>query len=243
MNQGTENESAKPSRGKGLWKPLLLLGLVFMGLVLAKVLKLDQHFLALRPWIASLGPWGPLVYIGLYISAAIVAVPGSVLTVAAGVLFGSVWGVIWASLASTLAATVCFLISRYFARSALESSMQDQPQFQRLDALTRNNGALIVAITRLLPIFPFNLLNYGFGLTSVSLGAFVLMTWVCMLPVTVLLVVGSDVVKQAFVNGQIPWPLVAVVVGMIVLMALIGQFARKKLKEAEQKASLSSEDE
>lgn len=224
---------------KGLWKPLLLLLLVVMGLVLAKVLHLDQWLSGLRPWIASLGSWGPAVYILLYVLASIAALPGSVLTVAAGILFGSFWGVIWASLASVLAATSCFLISRYFAREALETSLSEQATFKKLYILTRDHGALIVAITRLLPIFPFNLLNYGFGLTRVSLLTFVFMSWLCMLPVTVLLVVGSDVVKQALESGQIPWHLVILAVFMFCAMLLLASQARKKLREAEKKSSLS----
>ncbi|HEY9840754.1 MAG TPA: TVP38/TMEM64 family protein [Candidatus Obscuribacterales bacterium] len=224
---------AAPAGKKALWKPLLLIGAVILGLVLAKLLGLDQQLKGLEPWIKSLGPWGPVAFIGLYVGASIAALPGSVLTIAAGVLFGSLWGVIWVSLASTLAAACCFLIARYFARGAIEASLRDNPGFQKLDAMTAKNGVLIVALTRLVPLFPFNLLNYGFGLTKVPFGTYVLTSWLCMLPGTVLYVVGSDAVKKAVASGQIPWPLIAVVAAVLVLLTFIGKAARKKLKEAE----------
>lgn len=219
-NQGTSRQ---------LWKPLVLVGGVLLLLVLARFLGLDAYLQKLEPWIASLGPWGPLVFIGVYVLAAVVAIPGSALTLVAGVLFGAVWGVIWVSVASTLAAAVCFLIARYFAREAMERSLQDNAQFQKLDRLTAKQGALIVAVVRLLPIFPFNLLNYGFGLTRVPFVTYVWWSWVCMLPGTVLYVVGADALKQAVTQGQMPWGLVGVVAVALLFLSGIGVWARKRL--------------
>lgn len=219
-NQGTSRQ---------LWKPLVLVGGVLLLLVLARFLGLDAYLQKLEPWIASLGSWGPLVFIGVYVLAAVVALPGSALTFVAGVLFGAVWGVIWVSVASTLAAAVCFLIARYFAREAMERSLQDNAQFQKLDRLTAKQGALIVAVVRLLPIFPFNLLNYGFGLTRVPFVTYVWWSWVCMLPGTVLYVVGADALKQAVIQGQMPWGLVGVVAVALLFLSGVGVWARKRL--------------
>ncbi len=212
-----------------LWKPLVLVGGVLLLLGLARFLGLDAYLQKLEPWIASLGPWGPLVFIGVYVLAAVVAIPGSALTLVAGVLFGAVWGVIWVSVASTLAAAVCFLIARYFAREAMERSLQDNAQFQKLDRLTAKQGALIVAVVRLLPIFPFNLLNYGFGLTRVPFVTYVWWSWVCMLPGTVLYVVGADALKQAVTQGRVPWTLVVIVVLALGVLSAVGVWARKRL--------------
>lgn len=219
-----------PQSRSGLWKPLLLIGGVILLLVLAKVLGLGQQLQLLEPWIKSLGAWGPVAFTGIYIAAAIAAVPGSALTLAAGVLFGPFWGVVWTSVASTGAAACCFLIARYLARGAIEKSLQNNPKFNQLDAMTEKQGALIVAITRLVPLFPFNLLNYGFGLTKVGFFTYLFWSWLCMLPGTILYVVGAGTVKEAIAKGQIPWHLVAIVLGVIVLLGLIGKAARQRLQ-------------
>jgi len=231
----TVGESSASSR-RSLWKPAALIVGVIILLVLAKMFGLGQKLEMLKPWIESLGAWGPAVFIVLYVAAAIAAIPGSALTLAAGALFGSFWGVIWTSVASTSAAAACFLIARYVARSAIEKSLKDNPKFAKLDAMTEKQGALIVAITRLVPLFPFNLLNYGFGLTKVSFVTYVFWSWLCMLPGTIVYVVGADTVKQAVASGEIPWPLVGIVVVAIIALTLIGRAARSKLDDPDEAA-------
>lgn len=225
----TTDENTKSSK-KGLWKPIALIAGVLVMLVLARYFGLDKYLKALQPWIESLGPLGPLAFIAIYVIASVMAIPGSPLTIAAGVLFGSLWGVVWVSLGSTAAAAACFLIARYIARDSIEKNMKDNKQFQKLDNLTAEQGAFIVAIVRLLPIFPFNLLNYGFGLTRVPFVTYLFWSWLCMLPGTILYVVGADAVKQAVAKGEIPWSLVAIVIVALVVLSIIGALARKKLK-------------
>ncbi len=231
--QADENNAKKKG---GLWKPIALMTVVIAMLIAARQFGLAEYLKDLQPWIESLGPWGPVAFVALYIGASIAAIPGSPLTIAAGVLFGSVWGVVWVSIGSTAAAASCFLIARYLARDAIENNLKDNKQFKKLDSMTAEQGAFIVAIVRLLPIFPFNLLNYGFGLTKVPFVTYVFWSWICMLPGTILYVVGADAVKQAVARGEIPWALVGVVVVALVVLSLIGAQARKKLKKTEQQA-------
>ena len=225
MSRSTQEKSSLSK----WWKPLLLLTGVIFFLILARYLGLDSYLKALEPWIKSLGPLGPLAFIGIYILATVFAIPASALTLAAGVIFGSLWGVVWVSIGSTLAAAVCFLIARYFARESMERSLQGNAQFQKLDRLTAEQGAWIVAIVRLLPIFPFNLLNYGFGLTRVSFVTYVFWSWICMLPGTILYVVGADALKQAVTQGRVPWTLVAIIVLALGVLTAVGVWARKRL--------------
>jgi uncharacterized membrane protein YdjX (TVP38/TMEM64 family) len=227
-----EETSPSPSAStkKGLWKPVALIAGVLVMLLVARYFGLDQYLKALQPWIESLGPLGPLAFIAIYVLASVMAIPGSPLTIAAGVLFGSFWGVVWVSLGSTAAAGACFLIARYVARESIEKNLKDNKQFQKLDDLTAEQGAFIVAIVRLLPIFPFNLLNYGFGLTRVPFITYLFWSWLCMLPGTILYVVGADAVKQAIAKGEIPWTLVAIVIVALAVLSGIGVLARKRLK-------------
>ncbi len=149
------------------WKPLALVGALVALIVLAKVLDLGERLVSVRDWIESLGALGPVAFCALYIVAAVAMVPGIALTVGAGALFGSVWGSVYVSIGSTMGAAMSFLIARYLARDSVSSWLSQSPRFRHLDDLTERHGAMIVAITRLVPIFPYNLLNYGYGLTKV----------------------------------------------------------------------------
>jgi len=223
----------KQSKTSGLWRPVVL-GLIIVTLmILAKVFNLGARLGELREWILSLGAWGPIVYIFLYAGAVVLALPGSVITVMGGVLFGSVVGVLTVSAGSTLGATLAFIISRHVARAAIAQKFAAKKKFQQLDRLTKEHGAIIVAITRLVPLFPFNLLNYGFGLTRVPLWTYVFWSWVCMLPGTVLYVVGADAVASAVSEGRVPWVLIGIFVVTVAIIAVLVRQARKKLKPKE----------
>lgn len=215
----------------GLWKPVVLIGAVILILVFAKMFGIGERLGALREWIESLGALGPVVFIVLYIVAVVAAFPGSVLGVGAGALFGSVVGVIAVSIGSTIGASAAFLIARYFARDATARWLLRSEKFKKLDSMTEKHGAIMVALTRLVPIFPFNLLNYGFGLTRVPLWTYVFWSWLCMLPGTIVYVVGADAFIKGIREGRIPWGLIGIVAGVLVLLTVIALFAKKRLKE------------
>ncbi|MHC4713235.1 MAG: TVP38/TMEM64 family protein [Planctomycetota bacterium] len=216
-------------RLKSLWKPVVLLAAVIAVIVLARMLGLGGKLAALRSWMESAGRWGPVVFIVLYVAATVAALPGSVLTVAAGALFGSVLGVILVSAASTLGASLAFLVARHFARASVDQWLGASDRFRRLDALTEEHGYMIVAITRLVPIFPFNFLNYAFGLTRVKFTTYVFWSWLCMLPGTIVYVAGTDAVTTAIAERRVPWVLVAAVAAVIVILTLLVRQARRRL--------------
>ncbi|MDA1191706.1 MAG: TVP38/TMEM64 family protein, partial [Candidatus Poribacteria bacterium] len=154
------------------------------------------------------------------------------LTVMAGALFGSVLGVAYVSVASTLGAASAFLVARYFARDAIKRRLEQNDKFQRLDALAASQGTIIVAVTRLVPLFPFNLLNYGFGLTGVSFWTYIGWSWLCMLPGTALYVVGADAFTKGLAEGRVPWELIGALAFVIALLALLVRTARKRLGDS-----------
>lgn len=228
-NQNPTEE--KKSQGK--WRPIALIGAVILVLVLAKVFGIGDKIGALKGWIESLGVLGPVVFTALYIVAVVAALPGSALTVGAGALFGSVMGIITVSIGSTIGAALAFLIARYFARDAAVRWLNKSEKFKKLDQMTGKHGAMMVALTRLVPVFPFNLLNYGFGLTKVPFWTYVLWSWLCMLPATVLFVVGADAFTKGLEEGRVPWGLVGVAVVTLILLTVIVRQARKRLKASE----------
>jgi len=220
-------------RGRAWLRPVLL-GIVLVAMaVAAPALGLGQRLAELRGWIAGLGALGPVVFALIYAVATVAAIPASLLTVAAGAMFGSGVGIATVAVGATAGATAAFAIGRWLARDAVAAWLAKSDKFARLDAMTERHGAIIVALTRLLPIFPFNLLNYGFGLTRVRFGTYVLWTFLCILPGTALYVVGADAVTRGLAEGRIPWPLVGALAAVLALLLFAVRRARRILAARE----------
>ncbi len=235
MKTAGRKGETEPAQGRHVaWlRPVLLVVVIVTLFVLFRILGVDKGFQALRTWIAGLGPWGPAAFIGIYILATVAVVPGSALSIAAGALFGSVVGVIVVIVGATVGASLSFLISRYVARDAVAQWLSTKQRFLAIDRMTREHGAIIVALTRLVPIFPFNLLNYGFGLTGVRFWTYVLWSFLCMIPGIILYVVGADALYQAVIMGRVPWILVVTLAVVFGLLTILVRYARSSLKEKE----------
>jgi uncharacterized membrane protein YdjX (TVP38/TMEM64 family) len=161
----------------------------------AAALALAWRFLPLTAWlrsledrIASMGSAGPLVYGAVYIASVLLFVPGIILTLAAGFLFGFVRGCLLVSASSTIAAALAFLIARHLARDRIERWARGRPEFEAIDRAVGENGWKIVALLRLSPLVPFSLSNYLYGLTSVRFAPYVLTSWLAMIPATLVYV-------------------------------------------------------
>jgi len=190
-------------------------------------------------WVESLGVAGGIVFIGIYIVAAVAFLPGSILTLGAGVLFGVLLGSIYVFIGATLGAIAAFLVGRYLARGWIGKKIEGNQKFAAIDKAVAHEGFKIVLLTRLSPIFPFNLLNYAFGITGVSLKDYALAS-VGMFPGTVMYVyIGSLAGDIARIGTEsqptdptIQW--VIRIVGFIATVAVtvyVTRIARKALAE------------
>jgi uncharacterized membrane protein YdjX (TVP38/TMEM64 family) len=178
------------------YKALLLV--VALAALLAAVVALPvREWLAVGiAWIEDHRTISWAAYIGVYVLAAVLVVPGSILTLAAGFVFGLPLGVVLVSAGSVLGAACAFLVGRFLARDWVAERIERLPRFRALDAATRQDGFMIVFLARLSPLFPFNLLNYGLGLTAVRFRDFFLASWIGMLPATVLYVYIGSLAKD-----------------------------------------------
>jgi uncharacterized membrane protein YdjX (TVP38/TMEM64 family)/rhodanese-related sulfurtransferase len=158
---------------------LLILALV-AGLALAVLYRERFDAAALESWVAQAGIAAPLLFILLYALAAVLFLPGSVLTLAGGALFGPVLGTLYNLTGATLGATLAFLIARHLAADWVARKAGRRVK-QLIDGV-ESEGWRFVAFVRLVPLFPFNLLNYALGLTRLKLGHYLIATYVFMLP-------------------------------------------------------------
>src|SRR6266481_2605405 len=165
--------------------PNLILRSVLVAALAAGIIWLGLHRELLQPAtiqreLQRFGGWAPILFLLLYTLATVLFVPGSVLTVAGGALFGPIWGTLWNLTGATLGATLAFMIARYVASDWVAARSGER--LRRLMRGVEDEGRRFVAFVRLVPLFPFNLMNYAFGLTRIRLREYVLASFVCMAP-------------------------------------------------------------
>jgi|SRR3989338_903327 len=189
---------------------------LFIIIAAVRVSGLDQYLEKerLQNWIRGFGGKGPIAYIILFSITPSFFLPGLPITVAGGIVFGPIWGTIYASIGSTIGACLAFLIARYFARNYIENLLTEN--FKVIDEGVEKNGWIFVAITRLIPLFPFNLLNYAFGLTKIKFRDYAIASWFFMLPGTAAYTIFSSSLLDA-IHGRVSKELI---IG-IVLIAII----------------------
>lgn len=220
--QNNSYNPPKPSLVRPLVFLLLLVGIIFM----VQYFHLGQYLEKerLREMIAAYGLWGPIIYMLIWLAAPPLFLPGLPIGLAGGSLFGPFWGVIYTIFAATAGATLAFLVARYLARDWVAAKLSGT-RLASLDEKVGHHGWKIVAFTRLMPVFPFNLLNYAFGLTRISLLAYVVATFIFMLPMTIAIIYFSANLLD-LLQGKIT---LGVVLGitLIVLVGLIPAFYKK----------------
>jgi uncharacterized membrane protein YdjX (TVP38/TMEM64 family) len=178
-------------------RPALLLVVLLGGIGLAWGLGFEpalrlEHLASLERWIAGYGPWAPLLFIGGYVVLEMAFVPALPLTLLGGLAFGPLWGTVYVSIAATLSAALAFLVARYVARGTVERWISRHARLARIDAAVAEHGWRILMVTRLVPIFPFNVQNFAYGLTRIPFWTYVGMTWLCILPGTVAYVLAAS---------------------------------------------------
>lgn len=207
-----------------------------------------SQVIAFAEWVQTLGAWGPIVFVAGYVLAAVAFVPGSVLTIGAGTIFGLVAGTVYVFVAASIAACIAFLLARTVAREAIEKRIAGNARFAAIDRAIGRDGRRIAFLLRLSPVFPFSLLNYALGLTQIRFADYAI-ACIGMLPGTLLYVYigslagdlaavaagaatteGSGLRRAFFVAGLIVTALVTV---------LITRIARRALAEATGEAGAS----
>ena len=220
---------------------LFSLGIIVISLVaLVRLLPVDRLVEMLSSSVEQLGVWGPLLFATAYIVAAVLFVPGSALTLAAGAVFGLWWGTLTVSIASTIAAALAFLIGRYVARNSVRQWATRNPKFGAIDSAIGQGGWKIIALLRLSPAVPFSLGNYLFGLTAIRFWPYVLTSWLAMLPGTFMYVylgyAGRAGLAAAATEstGRTPGQWALLVVGLVATVAVtiyVTRIARKAIRE------------
>ena len=185
----TESEATQQPAGTRGGVPLgkLAIGLLAAAALYLLAREIGGAIPAFASWVDELGFWGPLVFMAGYVAAVVAFAPGALLTLAGGAIFGLFYGTLYVFAAAVAGSAMAFLVSRYLARGAIERRLQGNERFAAIDRAVGEQGLKIMFLLRLSPAFPFNLLNYGLGLTRVSFRDY-LTALVGMIPGTILYV-------------------------------------------------------
>jgi uncharacterized membrane protein YdjX (TVP38/TMEM64 family) len=180
---------------------LALLGVAVLYVLLAR----SDFAIRFVEWTERAGTWGVATFAVAYVVFTVFLLPGSILTLGAGFLYGPLWGTLLVSPVSVAGATLAFLLSRGWARHWAKRRFVQSPRLAAVDRAIAERGWLTVFLLRLSPVFPFSLLNYALGLTEVRLSSYVGASFLGMLPGTLLYVyLGSLVRNVAQLNEGVP---------------------------------------
>jgi len=191
----------RPRRTAAWWRLFVLAALV-LGLIAVvqragggDVLRMENLH-RLRRAVDRVGVAAPVVFIAGYVLAAVAFAPALPITVLSGLLFGPFWGSVYASIGSTLGACSTFLIARYAARRLVERWVAGSPALARFDRAATRYGVRLVMVTRTVPLFPYNVQNYVYGVTGIGFGPYALTSWLGMMPSTVAFAIAGGAVTE-----------------------------------------------
>lgn len=231
MPDDHEPERAPAPPKASLTRPLIFVGLLLAIILVVRFFHLQDYVEKerLRQFVASFGVWGPIIYLIIWTVAPSLLLPGLPITLAGGLLFGPFWGVVYVALGATAGAILAFLVARYLARDWVAAKISGT-KLARLDEQVAQQGWKIVAFTRLIPIFPYFLVNYAFGLTRIALWPYAVTTFFGMLPLTIAYVYFSSHILDLF-QGKVSKGLVIGII--LVALASLIPIIYKKLKAKE----------
>jgi uncharacterized membrane protein YdjX (TVP38/TMEM64 family) len=245
---GTNGKSEPGATKRAVpWKWIGLAVVIIALFTAVRVLPITDWLARFNYGVADLGIWGVLLFILVYILAAVLFFPASILTIGAGFIFGLLLGTAIVSIAATAGAALAFLIARYLARDQIERQVANNSRFKRIDRAIGERGVKLIFLLRLSPLIPFNLSNYFFGLTAVSFWPYVLASWIGMLPGTLLYVYLGAAGKAGLSgavgqpSGRSPWEYVFFGVGLIATLVVtfwVTRIARRELSKADNEGAL-----
>ena len=236
-------EPQSEKRRKPWLRLLVAAGLIAVILVIAiqvglfDILKggsLKERVERLDALFQSLGAWAPTVFILIWIVACVLLLPGLPISLVGGLVFGALWGSVWTTVGANLGAASAFLIGRYAARGMVEGWIENNKALKKIDDGVKQQGWRMLMITRLVPLFPFNVQNYVYGLTDIPFRTYVLVTLPSMIPGTIAYNFASGSAREVILSGGQPEALkktllyLAIAAVFFVLVSLIPGWVKKR---------------
>ncbi len=212
-----------------IW-PLVAAGVFLLTMVVVgRVVDVGSHLAAAQGWTAALGILAPAAYVVVYVAATLIGVPGTPFTLLAPVLFGIGPAFVVMVAGSSISAALGFLIARYLARDALAERLAGTDGFARLSALVEAHDWAVIPLLRIVPLAPFAVVNYGFGLTGIGFWRYFGWSALAMVPMNAVLVVGAGLFVDAAARGAAAWPLLGLAAAAALTLVGLAALGRKAL--------------
>lgn len=205
---------------------VLLIALAALAIRYRDVLSME----AIERWTLEAGPWAPVVFMLAYAVSTVLFVPAIPITLAGGALFGPLWGTVYNLLGATIGAMLAFAVSKYLASEWVRRMMGGR--LKKLYDGVEAEGWEFVAFTRLVPVFPFNALNYALGLTPIRFTHYAVATFIFMLPGSFAYTYVGYAGKEAFTDGQGTLQKILIAIGIVALAAFLSRIVRKLREKA-----------
>ncbi len=213
-------------------KVVVALAILLALVVLVRTLPVAEWLETFKLWVQGQGAIGYVLYGLVYVVCCVLIVPALALTLGAGAIFGFVAGTIVNVIAATAGATIAFLLARTVLRHRVERMTGSNPKFRELDRAITTEGVKIMWLVRLSGFPPFTWVNYAFGLTGINLGAFVLTTFIGIIPGTLAFTYAGAAGAKALTGDGNRIALIVTAVGAVLVSAFIARVATKAIRKA-----------
>jgi uncharacterized membrane protein YdjX (TVP38/TMEM64 family) len=220
---------ARARRRRRIWPLVAAGGLLLAMVVVGRAIDVGSHLEAAQGWTAALGVLAPAAFVVVYVVATLLGVPGMPFTLLSPLLFGVGPAFVVMVVGSALSAALAFLIARYLARDALAERLAGTDGFARLSALVEEHDWAVIPVLRILPIAPFAVVNYGFGLTGISFWRYFGWSELAMVPMNAVLVLGAGLLFDATARGTASWPLLGAAAAAALVLIGLAALGRKTL--------------
>jgi uncharacterized membrane protein YdjX (TVP38/TMEM64 family) len=224
--------AAAPGRARArrrIWPLVAAGGFLLAMVVVGRAIDVGSHLEAAQGWTAALGVLAPAAFVVVYVVATLLGVPGMPFTLLSPLLFGVGPAFVVMVVGSALSAALAFLIARYLARDALAERLAGTDGFARLSALVEEHDWAVIPVLRILPIAPFAVVNYGFGLTGISFWRYFGWSELAMVPMNAVLVLGAGLLFDATARGTASWPLLGAAAAAALVLIGLAALGRKTL--------------
>jgi len=213
------------------WQTLKFFGFLFFIIVciglfrwtdVGRNLSPDQ----IRETIQSVGNLAPILYVLIYSIAPVFFIPGWIITISGGLTFGPLWGTILTVLGATIGATLAFFVGRFLGRDFVSGMLKEKfKTIEALDAQAASHGFQVIFFLRLIPLVPFNALDYVAGISKVSARNYILGTFLGIIPGTFAYVYLGSTLTHIY-----SWRF-ALAVGLLILLSLIPMLYKRWKKQ------------
>ncbi|CAI8252892.1 MAG: TVP38/TMEM64 family inner membrane protein YdjZ [Methanobacteriota archaeon] len=211
------------------YKKIIFTLILLIGIIFAIINRESFDNKNIKNILEFYGTFAPVIFIFIYALATVLFLPGLILTILAGALFGPFFGTIYAISGATLGATLAFLNARYISYGKIEKMIEGS-KLEFIKKSVEEEGWKFVAFTRLVPLFPFNLLNYSFGLTKIKLSEYIWSSFLFMIPGTLGYVYLGFTGTEIVTGGENIIQTILILIAILVTVMYLPHYIKKVSK-------------